>query len=101
MSALHYMETQLKKHRRNYERESARGVPAEMLESIARKISSYETAVEALSTTDRISRSGALKILRESAVKKYPTSFYLGILAAAQEIENMPAADVVEAKKDG
>lgn len=42
-----------------------------------------------------IELEAALKLLRVSAVKKYPSSFYVGILAAAQEIENMPAADVV------
>ena len=43
---------------------------------------------------DYIKREDALKLLRVSAVNKYPTSFYVGILAAAQEIENIPAADV-------
>jgi hypothetical protein len=50
---------------------------------------------------DYIKREDALKLLRVSAVNKYPNSFYVGMLAAAQEIENIPAADVVEAKKDG
>jgi hypothetical protein len=46
-----------------------------------------------------IKREDALKLLRVSAVKKYPMSFYMGILAAAQEIENMPVEKVV--KQDG
>ena len=48
MTALEYMEKQLNKSRRNYERESDRGVPEEMLRSIGMKISYYEAAVDAL-----------------------------------------------------
>lgn len=48
MTALEYMEKQLGKHRFNYERESARGVPEEQLNNIVLKIGYYEAAVEAL-----------------------------------------------------
>lgn len=48
MTALEYMEKQLLKHRLNYDRESARGVPEEMLHNISLKIGYYEAAVEAL-----------------------------------------------------
>ena len=48
MTALEYMEKQLNKHRLNYERESARGVPADMMYNILMKIHYYEAAVEAL-----------------------------------------------------
>ena len=48
MTALEYMEKQLNKHRANYERESARGVPEEMLNNILAKIGYYEAAVKAL-----------------------------------------------------
>ena len=48
MTALEYMERQLEKHRMNLDRESARGVPAEMLENIRLKIGYYQEAVEAL-----------------------------------------------------
>ena len=48
MTALEYMEKQLNKHRANYERESARGIPKHMLEAIEAKIGYYEAAVEAL-----------------------------------------------------
>jgi hypothetical protein len=48
MTALEYMEKQLQKHRLNYERESARGVPEEQLRNIEKKIGYYEAAVDAL-----------------------------------------------------
>ena len=48
MTALEYMEKQVQKHRMNYDRESARGVPEEMLHNIQAKINHYEAAVEAL-----------------------------------------------------
>ena len=48
MTALDYMKRQVLKHHMNYERESARGVPEEMLQNIQRKITYYEAAVEAL-----------------------------------------------------
>ena len=48
MTALEYMEKQLKKHRANYERETARGVPEKVLNDILAKIGYYEVAVEAL-----------------------------------------------------
>ena len=48
MTALEYMEKQVNRHRINYEHELARGVPEDMLNNIALKISYYEQAVEAL-----------------------------------------------------
>lgn len=48
MTALEYMEKQLRKHQLNYERESARGVSEKMLDDIRAKIGYYEAAVEAL-----------------------------------------------------
>lgn len=48
MTSLEYMEKRLNKNRLNYERESARGVPEEMLHSIKMKISYYQDAVNAL-----------------------------------------------------
>ena len=48
MTALEYMERQVQKHRVNFDRESARDVPEEMLQNIRKKISYYEAAVEAL-----------------------------------------------------
>ena len=46
MTALEYMERQLKKHSMNLERERKRGAPEEVLDRIALKISYYEEAVE-------------------------------------------------------
>jgi hypothetical protein len=48
MTALEYMEKQLQKHRQNFERESARGVPADVMYNILMKIHYYEAAVAAL-----------------------------------------------------
>ena len=48
MTAIEYMERQVQKHRQNFDRESARGVPEEMLRNIRSKISYYEAAVEAM-----------------------------------------------------
>lgn len=48
MTALEYMEKQAAKHRRNYKREDARGVPTKMLRDILFKLHCYEMAVEAL-----------------------------------------------------
>ena len=48
MTALEYMEKQLAKNKRNYEREQKRGVPDKMLHDIELKISYYAEAVEAL-----------------------------------------------------
>lgn len=42
-----------------------------------------------------IEREALLKVLRGSAVGKYPMSFYMGLFAAANEVEKTPAADVV------
>ena len=51
MTAIEYMEKQLQKHRQNFERESARGVPADMMYNILMKIHYYEAAVAALKET--------------------------------------------------
>ena len=48
MTALEYMERQVKKHRMNLERESCRDVPSDMIHNIIAKIHYYEAAVEAL-----------------------------------------------------
>ena len=48
VTALEYMEKRVQKHRQNFDRESARGVPEEMLRDIEKKIGYYEAAVEAL-----------------------------------------------------
>lgn len=48
MTALEYMEKQVQKHRMNFERESARNVPSDMIYNIIAKIHFYEEAVEAL-----------------------------------------------------
>lgn len=55
MTTLEYMQRQLNKHRLNYERESARGVPDEQLRNIKRKIQHYEEAVAAL---EKMTRKG-------------------------------------------
>ena len=41
-----------------------------------------------------IEREALLKILRGSAVGKYPASFYMGLFAAADEVAKIHAADV-------
>ena len=48
MTALEYMEKQVKKHQLNFCREFDRGAPDEVLENIRNKISYYEAAVKAL-----------------------------------------------------
>ena len=48
MTALEYMERQLEKHRRNFEREFKRCAPYEQLCDILQKASYYKTACEAL-----------------------------------------------------
>ena len=48
MTALEYMEKQIQKHHKNYDREMSRGVPEEMLSNILLKITYYESAAEAL-----------------------------------------------------
>lgn len=52
MTPLEYMEKQVQKHRRNYEKEDARGVPTKMLRDILFKLYCYEAAVEALKKED-------------------------------------------------
>ncbi|MBQ5640466.1 MAG: hypothetical protein IIV05_01530 [Ruminococcus sp.] len=44
--------------------------------------------------SDYIRRGDAIKLLRGSAVAKYPASFSFGLFAAADEISKMPAAAV-------
>lgn len=53
MTTLEYMKRQLEKHRLNYEREAARGVPEEVLHNIEQKIQHYEEAVAALEKMTR------------------------------------------------
>ena len=48
MTALEYMEKQVQKHSRNFEREFRRGVPNEQLYDIMEKINHYKQAAEAL-----------------------------------------------------
>ena len=48
MTALEYMERQIKKHSQNFEREFRRGVPKEQLYNIMEKISHYKAAADAL-----------------------------------------------------
>lgn len=43
--------------------------------------------------SDAINKTEALKLLRGKAVAKYPNSFLMGLLAAANEIENMPTIE--------
>ena len=47
-AALEYMKKRASKHRANYDRELARGVPEDMLRNISLKISHDEVAVKAL-----------------------------------------------------
>lgn len=55
MTTLEYMQRQLNKHRLNYEREAARGVPDEQLHNIEQKIRHYEEAVAAI---EKMTRKG-------------------------------------------
>ena len=48
MTALEYMEKQIQKHQRSYERELLRGATEEMLYNIALKITYYKEAAEEL-----------------------------------------------------
>ena len=45
-----------------------------------------------------IDKAEAIHILTVECIGKYPTSFALGICAAAKAIENMPTADVAEVR---
>jgi hypothetical protein len=45
-----------------------------------------------------IERSELIRKLRGEYVGKYPASFYFGLFAASDEVEKMPAADVVEVR---
>lgn len=47
---------------------------------------------------DFIECGALLKTLRGRAIAKYPSSFTMGLLAAANEVETEQAADVVEVK---
>ena len=46
-----------------------------------------------------IDREAAIRMLRGSAIEKYPLSFSSGILASADELEKLPAEDVVPRHK--
>ena len=47
--------------------------------------------------TDYISREAAIKMLRGEAIAKYPMRYFAnGLLAASEELEKLPAADVRE-----
>ena len=48
MTALEYMEKQIDKHWKNFEREFKRGVPYEQLFDILDKVSYYKAAADAL-----------------------------------------------------
>ena len=48
MTALEYMEKQVDKHWKNFEREFKRGVPTEQLFDILDKVSYYKAAADAL-----------------------------------------------------
>ena len=37
----------------------------------------------------------AIKVLRGKAITKYPASFYMGLLAASNELNNISPADVI------
>ena len=37
----------------------------------------------------------AIKVLRGKAIAKYPASFYMGLLAASNELNNISPADVI------
>jgi hypothetical protein len=56
MTALEFMEKQLNQHRLNYERESSRGAPSEVLQNIERKIRYYQAAVDALKKEEQNDR---------------------------------------------
>ena len=45
---------------------------------------------------DLISRQAAIKLLRGECVGKYPSSFYFGLLAAADELRKLTTVDAVE-----
>ena len=59
MTPLEYMERQVTKHQRNYEREAQRHVPEEMLRNIETKIRHYEAAVVALKEISRHENSNS------------------------------------------
>lgn len=48
--------------------------------------------------SEYIEREDAIRILRGRAVAKYPSSFTLGIFASADELKNIPAADVAQVR---
>lgn len=45
-----------------------------------------------------IDREDAIRMLRGSAIAKYPLSFFFGIFASADELEKLPAADVAQVR---
>lgn len=52
-------------------------------------------------TNDLISRSALHKHLLGPCVAKYPSSFTMGLLAAARELDAAPAVDAVEVVRCG
>ena len=54
MTALEFMEKQVQKHQKNFEREFKRGVPNEQLFHIMEKAGYYKAAVDALRRTTEI-----------------------------------------------
>ena len=46
-----------------------------------------------------IEREAAIRMLRGSAIAKYPLSFSFGIFASADELEKLPAADVAPVRR--
>jgi hypothetical protein len=52
MTALEYMEKQMRKHELVLEREYTRGAPVEVLQNLSKKISYYEEAADALRTVE-------------------------------------------------
>lgn len=45
-----------------------------------------------------IERTAAIRLLRGNCIRKYPLTFSMGLVAGADEISQLPAADVVEVR---
>ena len=45
-----------------------------------------------------IERTAAIRLLRGNCIRKYPSTFSMGLVAGADEISQLPAADVVEVR---
>lgn len=52
MTAIEYMDRQILRHKKNFEREVRRGAPQEVLDNIGRKIGYYTEAAAALRRKD-------------------------------------------------